>query len=96
MTLTPKQRAKLKGLANGISKRHLLGKAEPDEGFLKSLDDAFEAHELLKVGLLQTCSLTPKEAADMLEKKLDCGVVQVIGRVIVLYRPSKKHRTIEL
>jgi RNA-binding protein YhbY len=32
--------------------------------------------------------------AEELEKKLDCGIVQTIGRVIVIYRPSKKHKKI--
>ena len=36
--LTPKQRAYLKGLANPISHRYLLGKSEIDEGFLVSID----------------------------------------------------------
>lgn len=94
--LTPKQKAKLKGLANPISHRYLLGKAELDEGFLVSIDTALEAKELIKVGLLQSCSLKPKDVAAELEAKLRAQTVQIIGRVIVLYRPSQKHKTIEL
>ena len=95
-TLTPKQRAKLKGLANPISHRYLLGKAELDEGFLVSIDTALEAKELIKVGLLQTCAATPKEIGETLCARLNCHVVQIIGRVIVLYRRSQKNPRIEL
>lgn len=95
-TLTPKQRAYLKGLANSISQRYLLGKAELDEGFLVSVDTALEAKELIKVGLLQTCAATPREIAETLEKRLRAQTVQIIGRVIVLYRRSQKNPRIEL
>ncbi|MCR5349191.1 MAG: YhbY family RNA-binding protein [Bacilli bacterium] len=93
--LTPKQKAKLKGLANGISQRYLLGKSEPDEGFLVTVDKALEAKELIKVGLLQSCLSTPKEVAALLEAKLRCQTVQIIGRVVVLYRRSQKNPRIE-
>ena len=96
VTLTPKQRAKLKGMANGISHRYLLGKDEIDEGFLVSIDTALEAKELIKVGLLQSCSSKPADVAKELQERLNAHVVQVIGRVIVLYRRSQKHPTIDI
>ena len=89
--LRPYQKAFLKGLANPISQRYLLGKEEPDASFIDELDKALEAKELIKVGLLQTASVEPKELAKDLEKTLGAEVVQIIGRVIVLYRRSKKH-----
>ena len=95
-TLTPKQRAKLKGLANGISHRYLLGKSELDEGFLVSIDNALEAKELIKVGLLPTCSMKPEEVGKLLFDRLRAHTVQTIGRVVVLYRRSQKHPRIEL
>ena len=94
--LTPKQRAKLKALANPIEQRYLLGKADLDEGFLVTVDKALEAKELIKVGLLQTCAATPKEIAETLEQKLRAQTVQIIGRVIVLYRKSQKNPKIEV
>ena len=94
--LTPKQRAKLKGLANGISKRYLLGKDEPDESFLMLVDNALEAKELIKVGLLPSCAKKPKEVSEYITSKLGASEVQVIGRVIVLYRRSRKAPKIEL
>ena len=88
--LSPKQRAKLKGLANGISQRYLLGKSELDESFLTLIDKALEAKELIKVGLLQSCEASPREVGEKLEEALGAYIVQTIGRIVVLYRPSKK------
>ena len=94
--LTPKQRAKLKGFANGISQRYLLGKSELDQSFLTMVDKALEAKELIKVGLLQSCEATPREVGEKLEEALGAYIVQTIGRIVVLYRPSKKDPRITL
>lgn len=89
--LTPKQRAILKSHANSISNRYLLGKDNIDDAFLDMIDKALEAHELIKVGLLQNSAYSPKEAAQVICDKTGADVAQIIGKVIVLYRPSKKH-----
>jgi len=94
--LTPKQKATLKGLANSIHQRYLIGKGEVDDNVVKLLDTALEAHELIKVGVLQNSEVDTAELAATLAKKLSCDVVQEIGRVIVLYRKSKKNPRIVL
>jgi len=94
--LSPKDRAKLKGLANGISQRYLLGKSDLDDAFLNLIDKALEAKELIKVGLLQSCEATPREVGERLEEALGAYIVQTIGRIVILYRPSKKDPKIHL
>ena len=94
--LSPKERAKLKGLANGISQRYLLGKSDLDDAFLNMVDKALEAKELIKVGLLQSCEATPREVGERLEEALGAYIVQTIGRIVILYRPSKKDPKIRL
>lgn len=89
--LRPYQKAHLKSLANQINQHYQLGKGEVDEAFLKSLDAALEAKELIKVRLLPTAPGTPKEVGEALEAALEAELVQVIGRVVVLYRRSKKN-----
>lgn len=90
------QKRYLKGLANPISHRYLLGKGEIDESFLSQIDAALEAKELIKVGLNGNCSLAPKEAGEILSSKTGAELVQIIGHVIVLYRRSKKNPKIVL
>lgn len=94
--LTPKQKAFLKGKANTIKNRFLIGKNGVDESFIGSIDNALEAHELIKVGLLPTAEESAKEAAEKIARATKADVVQVIGKVAVLYRPSKKNKRIEL
>lgn len=94
--LRPYQKAYLKSLANNISQRYLLGKTDIDAGFLKEIDTALEAKELIKVGLLQNCPSKPKDIGERLAHALGCDVVQTIGRVIVLYRRSEKNPRIEV
>ena len=94
--LTGKQKRYLRSLGNGIDHRYLLGKGDIDDSFLDVLDKALEAKELIKVGLLQSSELTPEDAAERICRKLHCELAQIIGRVLLLYRPSEHHKTIEL
>ena len=89
--LKPFQKAYLKKLANPISHRYLIGKGGLDDKFVAELNDVLEARELIKVGILQNASCEPKQIAEELAERLDADLVQVIGRVMVYYRKSKKN-----
>ena len=89
--LKPFQKAYLKILANPISHRYLIGKGGLDDKFVAELNDALEARELIKVGILQNASCEPKQIAEELAERLNADLVQVIGRVMVYYRKSKKN-----
>ncbi len=84
------QKRYLKGLANNISHRYLLGKGEIDGAFLAQIDAALEAKELIKVGLNSNCPMSAKDVGEILSSKTGCELVQVIGHVVVLYRKSSK------
>lgn len=96
MKLTPKQRAILKGLANPIKERYRIGKNGLDENVYALLDHALEAKELIKVEFLPAAGMTPAEGAAIFEEKLGCGTVGTIGKIAILYRPSKKNPKIIL
>ncbi len=89
--LKPFQKAYLKKLANPISHRYLIGKGGLDDKFVAELNDALEARELIKVGILQNASCEPKQIDEELAERLNADLVQVIGRVMVYYRKSKKN-----
>ena len=89
--LKPFQKAYLKKLANPISHRYLIGKGGLDDKFVAELNDVLEARELIKVGILQNASCEPKQIAEELAERLNADLVQVIGRVMVYYRKSKKN-----
>ncbi len=94
--MTTKQRAYLKGLAMNIEPVLQLGKGSVTPEFTAAADEALEARELIKIHILQNCADDSKEMAQMLAERTRSQVVQVIGRMIVLYRESKTKKKIEL
>lgn len=94
--ITTKQRAYLRSLANGIDAIMQIGKSGITEPLVATLSDALEAREMIKISVLETAPLSPKECMGELSEKLGCESVQVIGRKIVLYRESKENKHIIL
>ncbi|MBQ3226110.1 MAG: ribosome assembly RNA-binding protein YhbY [Clostridia bacterium] len=94
--ITSKQRAKLRGLANPIPTIFQIGKDGVGDNLIKQLDDALEARELIKIHILDSSFLDPKETLSVLCEELGAEPVQTIGSRIVLYRASKDHKTIEI
>lgn len=94
--ITSKQRSYLRALANTMSPIFQIGKEGIEENFLKQIDDALEARELIKISVLNNSNYTAREASDELCKELGCEGIQSIGSKIVLYRKSKKNPKIEL
>lgn len=94
--ITTKQRAYLRGIANNTETIMQIGKGGINEPLVKTVSDALEAREIVKLSVLETAPLTPKECMQELVPLLDCEAVQVIGRKIVLYRESKENKRIFL
>lgn len=94
--LTSKQRAYLRGIANSIDTIIHVGKGGMSDEIIKQADDALIAREIIKGKCLENCSLTPREASEIIAEKLSADVVQVIGSKFVLYRRNEKEPIIEL
>ena len=94
--ITTKPRAALRSLANGEEALYQIGKNGITENVLKTLSDALESRELIKITVQEYAPLTPKEAMAELTARLGCEAVQVIGRRVVIYRESEKNKKIEL
>ena len=88
--LTSKQRAYLKGLAMTMDPSVQVGKESMTPGVTDAVNEALDAHELVKVGVLKNCADDPKEIAGVLADRTHAEVVQVIGKKIVLYRQAKR------
>ena len=73
-----------------------IGKGGITENLVKTVSDALEARELVKLSVLESCELTPREASDVLCEALGAEGVSCIGRKIVIYRESKDKKTIQL
>ena len=94
--LTSKQRAYLRSLATNESAIMQIGKGGISENLKKTVSDALEARELIKLSVLENCDCTPRESAAALADAVGADVVGVIGRKIILYRESKDNKKIEL
>ena len=94
--ITSKQRAYLRGEANSLEAIFQLGKGGVTDNFIKQVDDALEARELIKIHLLDASFLDARETVDMLAKLTHAEAVQAIGSKIVLYRESRNKKRIEL
>lgn len=94
--LTSKQRAYLRGLASNEPTIMQIGKGGITENLVKTVGDALEARELIKMSVLENCDWTVREAADELAEAVGADVVGVIGRKFILYRESEKNKKIEL
>lgn len=94
--MTSKQRAYLRSLASTIQPIYQVGKSVVTPELTAGIDEALEARELIKISVLKNCMDNPMNVASMLAERTNSEVVQVIGKKIVLYRPSKTNPKIEL
>ena len=73
-----------------------IGKGGISDNLQKTVSDALEARELIKLTVLENCNYTPKEAANELAEAVNAEVCGVVGRKIILYRESVNNKRIEL
>lgn len=94
--ITSKQRAYLRKLANPVDPIFQIGKDGISENFVKQIDDALEARELIKIHVLESAFLDPRDTVNELARLTQAEPVQAIGSKIVLYRESRNKKQIEL
>ena len=94
--LTSKQRSYLTGLASREEALFQVGKSGITPEVCEAVSEALSARELVKIKLLKNCFDDVREAARMLSERTRSELVTVIGRAVVLYRPSKENKRIEL
>ena len=92
--LTGKQKRYLRGLAVNERSVFQIGKEGLSYNLFNTVDDYLTVHELVKISILKNCDLEVREAAIDVASNVGAEVVQIIGRVIVLYRPSKERKIV--
>ena len=88
MELNSRQRAQLRGLANGIDTIIHIGKDGIGDNLIRQANDALEAREVIKGKVLENSLLSAREGAEELAQATRSQVVQVIGTKFVLYRET--------
>jgi RNA-binding protein len=96
ITLSNAQNRFLRGQAHGLKAMLQIGAKGVSDAVVAELDNALEHHELIKVKV----AAEDRDARDAmvadLTERTGAALVQRIGNVAILYRPSKDHRQIVL
>ncbi len=93
MALTKLEKKQLKGTAHHLKAILQAGKEGLTDQFVKSVDEALNGRELIKVKFLDNSDLDPKRDGATLAEKLNAEVITTIGFVVVLYRYSETAKT---
>ncbi len=95
-TITSKQRSKLKSIASTMQPIAQIGKGGITDNLLKTLGDALEARELIKVHILPNSEDDAVNLAENVADLLDAVPVAVIGRKAIFYRRSSRNNFVHL
>ena len=94
--MTSKQRAYLRGLANTVTAIFQVGKNGISDNFVKQVDEALEARELIKLTVLETSPDEISDIANSLAQSTNSELLQIVGSKITLFRQKKKNSKISL
>ena len=86
--LTGEQRKKLRGLGHHLEPVVYIGREGLSPALIKSVEAALTARELIKIKVGQNCPLDRSEAGRELGRLTGAAVVQIIGRMALLYRAN--------
>lgn len=92
--LSGKQKRYLRGLASCGKTIFQIGKDALSDNLIEQVDHAIEARELVKISVLKNSPVDIEETAFDLARLTDSELVQIIGRTIVLYRPSRNPKIV--
>ena len=78
----------MRARAHNLQPCVMIGHAGLTPAVLKEIDRALKSHELIKVRMLGENRAARERAIQVICNTLDASPVQVIGRMIVVYRPA--------
>ena len=93
--LSGKQKSYLRSKAHHLTPIFQIGKGGLTEPIIKQIEEALEARELIKVSILQNCEEDKNDIAATLQEA-GMEVVQIIGKIIVVYKESQEKKQIVL
>lgn len=91
--ITSKDRAYLKRIIACQQPVCQIGKDSLSTSCLEGISQALTAREVIKINVLQNCDEPAKDLANEIAQKLNCDVVGVIGRKIIVYKFNPKNKT---
>ena len=89
--MTAQRTRHLRKLAHSLKPVILLGKAGFTDSVLNELENALSHHELIKIKLSEPDRDNKEILCQKIVQQTKSVLVQKIGQVLVIYRPSEKH-----
>ena len=91
-TLTNSQKKFLRRLGHNLTPLVYIGKEGLTDTVFAAVNAALDAHELIKVKIVNTSSVHKHEAASALPDATGSSLVQLIGKTLLIYRcnPDRK------
>ena len=96
MSITSKQRAYLRSLANDMPVQTQLGKEGVSEKFAAEIAIALAARELIKINVLPASGMTAREGCTATCAACGAEPVQCIGNKFVIFRQRSEKSAYEL
>ena len=85
--LTTAERRALRARAHALHPIVMVGSAGLTEAVLKEIDLALKSHELIKIRMLGEDRDGRKQALERIRGALGASPVQLIGKILVVFRP---------
>lgn len=89
MDLTRDELKELRGRAHGLMPVVMIGQSGLSEGVLTAIDEALEAHELIKIRMLDNDRSKRAEWSEEILRTSRAQKVLAIGKMISIYRKRK-------
>lgn len=86
--LSSAEKKRLRGLGHHLEPVVYVGKGGMSSALLQSLEAALKAHELIKIKIGENSPMDRHSAGNSLAELTGAALVQVIGRMVLLYRPN--------
>lgn len=88
--LNTSQKKYLRGLAHHLQPVVFVGQKGVTEGFINSMNEALDQHELIKIKFVDFKEKQQKKMiTEDIEKKASCELVGLIGHMAMFYRQHK-------
>ena len=88
VTLTPRERQRLKARAHSLEPSVRIGHAAVTDAVVAEIDRTLTAHKLIKIRVDAPDRETRAELCGTICERLDAAEVQRVGKVLVLWRPA--------
>lgn len=96
LTLTIPERVALKARAHALNPTVIIGNAGLTDAVLKEIDSTLKRHELIKIRVMGDDRELRATLMDSICNTLEAAPVQLIGKMLVIYRPDPDANLIPL